>query len=74
MQGVGSGKFCRGGINCRSRSAILDAEIPHFIGFFTMARGLLIKVGGRAVRRLSEFLPCCLLLAPRRLHWTPSNR
>jgi hypothetical protein len=34
-----------GGINYRELGVILDAESPHFIGFSTMARGLLMVAG-----------------------------
>jgi hypothetical protein len=38
------GKFCRGGINCRDNRTGLGAKNPGFIGFFAMARRLLILV------------------------------
>src|SRR5271167_252694 len=44
----GAGKAensAEGGINCRSRPVIRDTESPHFVEFFTMARGLLIEAG-----------------------------
>jgi hypothetical protein len=41
-QHVEGGKFCRNGINCRGERANRSAENPPFIGFFTMARRLLI--------------------------------
>jgi hypothetical protein len=36
------GKFCRGGINCRGQRSLSAAENPCFIGFFELARRLLI--------------------------------
>src|ERR1700682_4313995 len=40
--GNAGGKFCRCGINCRGYGPSRTDETPYFIGFFTMARGLLI--------------------------------
>ena len=50
---------------------------PYFIGFFGMARRLLINRCGNERPRYAAFvgaLSCCLPLALRRPHWTPSNR
>jgi hypothetical protein len=42
------------GTNCRSPQVVSDMEIPHFTGFFSMARGLLRRFCGVAVSGLSE--------------------
>jgi hypothetical protein len=41
-QHVKGGKFCRNGINCRGERTNRGAETPRFIGFFAVARRLLI--------------------------------
>jgi hypothetical protein len=43
-QPIEGGKFCRNGINCRGKWTVRGSENPHFIGFFAMARRLLIPV------------------------------
>jgi hypothetical protein len=43
------------GTNCRSPQVVSDMEIPHFTGFFIMARRLLRLFYGVAVSDLSEF-------------------
>src|SRR6202047_4022563 len=43
-----------GGTDCRPQLISGNSENDHFIGFFGMARGLLIGQG-RVLRRLSEF-------------------
>src|ERR1700730_3082810 len=73
---VGAENSAAGGTNCRGLPAPFEPRKPHFIVFFTVARTLLIpgyRGWGRALRHLSELLPCCLLSAPRRPHWTLSN-
>jgi hypothetical protein len=40
--GCRGGKFCRNGMNCRGKWTVRGTENPHFIGFFAMARRLLI--------------------------------
>jgi hypothetical protein len=37
-----AGKICRDGINCRAGGALRSTKSACFIGFFAMARGLLI--------------------------------
>jgi hypothetical protein len=41
---IEGGKFCRNGINCRDSQAGSVTKNPGFIGFFAMARRLLILV------------------------------
>jgi hypothetical protein len=57
--------------------APFEVQKPIFIGFFGMARRLLINRCGNERPRYAAFvgaLSCCLPLALRRPHWTPSNR
>jgi hypothetical protein len=72
---IEGGKFCRNGINCRDSLAGSVTKNPGFIGFFAMARRLLIlvKVKGRYAAFVGV-LSCCLLLAPCHRHWMPSTR
>jgi hypothetical protein len=39
---IEGGKFCRSGINCRDNRTGSGTKNPGFIGFFAMARRLLI--------------------------------
>jgi hypothetical protein len=43
MWGIMVGKFCRSGINCRGSRTVPDKENLYSIGFFAMARRLLIS-------------------------------
>jgi hypothetical protein len=73
----GCGKFCRDGINCRGRRIIFKHKNPNFIGFFVMARRLLIFRAETIEGRRAAFvgaLPWCLFWALHRPHWMPSNR
>src|SRR5216684_5893914 len=52
------GKFCRSGINCRGGVTVLGTTNPTFIGFFAVARRLLInrcRSNSRTMRHFSEF-------------------
>jgi hypothetical protein len=52
------GKFCRSGINCRGGLTVRGTKSPYFIGFFAVARRLLInrcRSNSRAMRHFSEF-------------------
>jgi hypothetical protein len=61
---VEGGKFCRSGINCRGGRSVRDAKNPGFIGFFAMARRLLIKQrGNRRPRRRGICRSSVMLLA-----------
>jgi hypothetical protein len=70
-----SGKFTAASVP--GGHAVRSTKNPYFIGFFRMARRLLIDRRRNERPRYAAFvgaLSCCLPLALRRPRWTASNR
>jgi len=56
------GKICRSGINCRGGRAVRSTKNPYFIGFFRMARRLLINRCGNERPRYAAFVRSPVML------------